>query len=128
MQHSQDQKVKMEESNREVRGFSTAKISEFENRFFSPGVTVNQILPGDLHYDAHIPGCSSAPHLFHPKPACREGRANQESVLPGDTARECEDDKGAKSHLGSAGRECSCWNCVVKRHRTAGPANRDAAG
>lgn len=119
----------MEESNPEVRGFSTAEISEFENnnRFCGPGSTVSQISPGDVHYDAHIPEWSSAPHLFHPKLPCRVGRASQETVLPGHTAQECEDDKGAKPLLGSAGRECCCWNCVANRHGTAEPVNRDAS-
>ncbi|XP_075873847.1 E3 ubiquitin ligase TRAF3IP2-like isoform X1 [Nelusetta ayraudi] len=114
----------MEESNPEVGGFSTAKISEFENnnRFCSPGLTINQISPGDVHYDAHIP------EYFHPNLPCRVRRASQESVLPGHTAQECEDDKGAKPHLGSAGRECCCWNCVANRHGTAEPVNREASG
>lgn len=130
VQNSQDQKVKMEESNPEVRGFSTAKISEFENnnRFCSPGVTVNQILPGKLQYDAHMPECSSVPHRFPLKVQRGVGRVSQESVLPGHTAREWEDDKGAKAHLGSTGRDCCCWNCVVNRYGTAEPAKRDAAG
>lgn len=117
-----NKKVKMEQSDSELRGFITAKISANNPRLCSPDVTVNQILLDDLHQDGFAPNRCTDPYLLNPAVPCRAGQVSQGFGLPVHAA--CSEDRGGseagmKLHLGDKSWESCYWKHV---------ANRDAAG
>lgn len=112
----------MEQSDSELRGFITAKISANNPRLCSPDVTVNQILLDDLHQDGFAPNRCTDPYLLNPAVPCRAGQVSQGFGLPVHAA--CSEDRGGseagmKLHLGDKSWESCYWKHV---------ANRDAAG
>lgn len=115
-------KVKMEQSDSELRGFITTKISANNPRHCSPDVTVNQIFPDDLHQDGFTPNRCTDPYLFNPTIPRRAGQVSKGFGLPAyavcseDTG---ESEAGMKLHLGDKRWDSCYWNHV---------ANRDTAG
>lgn len=118
-------KVKMEQSDPELRAFLTTKISANNPRLCSPDVTVNQILLDDLQQDGFTPNYCTDPYLTpsrNPMIPCRAGQVSQGFGLPAHAA--CSEDRGGseagmKLHLGDKRRESRYWEHV---------GNRDADG
>lgn len=129
----------MENSDAELKGFSTTKKSENTLPLLSPDVTVNQLYYVNPHPDGFIPNCCTGSAHFCQKIPCMAEQVNQVFKQPACAAQH----KGLKQHgePGDRGaspvqmnfdpvdmrQECCCWKRGPNQCGTTEPKNTGAS-